>query len=333
MKVYQDTTRVPPGAGMRGARPVPVLGGLPRRDALAAAGLGITSVVLPSASSAASLTYSPSSAALSGTWTPISAGGLGLGVATNATSVFLRNQVGTTIRRLTYAGASIASHSIVGADASNILSSDPAALARGKNDLAHSSGFLFIRSSPTNTSGDGGSRLFAMRISDDATWPLLTVAVPESHPLPVGKSYVESNLFDLPDGRIGCVEAPTGVGSNWSSLVRIYSVGVSGDTITVAHDEDITLTDIEAFPLDCHGMASDGRFLHRLDWRNTPTPGYRFRVWNLETGDVNYRPTDYTATENGNVPTWMAHNHVTGQFLIGNYARASGTTDFFTVAP
>lgn len=298
--------------------------GVPRRDALAAAGLGVSSFLLPAASGATSLSYTPSPTALEQEWTTVS-GTLGLGIATDGTHVYLRNQSsGEQVRRIGFDGTEISQHTIGGASTSNILSTTATAVERGRNDLAHSAGHLFIRSSPGNVATDPG-RLFALEITGDATWPLVEVTVPADKPLLVGRAYMTTNLLDLPDGRIGCVSAPTGSGSSWQSTLRLYTVTIGGGSITLAWDRDIALADSEDYPADCHGAASDGTYLHRLEWSAS---GYRTRTWSLPTSGtatVVSAPAAFT-TLGGNVPTWMAHDHAAGRFLIGNY---SGTAEFF----
>lgn len=324
------------------ARPRPVVS---RRDSLGVAGLGISTLVLPAASAAATtVTLAPTgtSSDLEGTWTArtVTSDGEGpdgadqgvKGIATNGSSVFWRRgDASTIVREVALDGTFIADHAVTGASTANIVGNGSEE-NDGRNELAVSAGYLFTRSASNLSAGGAGTSLYAMRITSDATWSLTDVTIPADRPLLAGRIFMIGNLLDLPDGRLGVVSAPSGTSGAYTSTLRLYTVDTSAapdGAIVLTWSEDITLPDSDTsiYPGDCHGVASDGTFLHRLDYNGAS--GYRSRTWELPTsGSTATRASapGYTATSDN--PTYMARNHVTGDYLIGNFQ--NGGTRFFT---
>lgn len=296
-----------------------------RRGALAAGGLGIASSMLRPAAAAAS-GVSPTAYTLEGEWTRVGSGQpLGYGIATDGTSVFLRRQANAGIvREVGFDGTLIRDHTISNATTSDILVAATPGTDDGRSDLAISQGYLFIRSRYDGTVNTG-SALYAMAISDATMWDLRQASVPVGAPLLLGEAYTTGNLLDLPDGRIGCLSRPTGSGSNWSSTLRLYTVNTAADPIALTFDRDITIPDTVDWPTDGHGIASDGTFLHQLGWTGS---AYQTRTWALPTSGTTATLISAPAADTipGDVPTWMAHDHVGRRFLIGNF---SGTNLFY----
>jgi hypothetical protein len=297
-----------------------------RRDLLAASALGVTSAVLPRASAAASTgglagpgaadELDPSTVAtvaVTGTADGPTEGVRGL--ATDGTDAFWRRSFTSTIRQVRLDGTFVADHAVPGMPD----------FFEG-NDLAISSGHLFTRG---GSDGAGQATLTAVSLT---TWSARSVTLPSGLGLPTPVQYFMSgNLLDLPDGRLGAISAAILQGDGtWVSTLRTWSVDVTGgagDPVVLTHVRDFQLEDTSAWPDDCHGIASDGVHLYRLRF----AAGYR--VWTLAatgrspiafdadcssgcSGSATFRAIDPVGGWNA---TYMARDHRSGRYLVGNY--------------
>ena len=207
------------------------------------------------------------------------------GITTNGSSLFFLpgNQSATAgiVREVGFDGVLIEDHVVSGAG--NYFQGT----SFDKRDLTYSSGCIFIREDGTTN-----SKLYCI---DTSTWSMSEVTVPTQVPpggstavgfLP-GNFWLDGNLIDFPDGRIGAVSR-----ANWNSLtsptyldtiamtagtgpgecptsyhckiLRLYSVSGSGASATLTFSEDIVLADNESgWPSDDHGIATDGTYLYQ----------------------------------------------------------------------
>ncbi|MGA1699368.1 MAG: Ig-like domain-containing protein, partial [Ilumatobacteraceae bacterium] len=183
--------------------------------------------------------------------------------------------------------------------------------------MAYSSGCIFVLDASD-----------VLKCIDVTTRTASTVTVPAGKPLPTGQVWLTGSLIDFPDGRFGKVSAPTGSGSSYSSTLRLYTVSGTGSAVTLAWSEDITLLDIESFPSDDHGIATDGTYLYRIQYAS----GYK--VWRLRSG------VDSSIIFNGNGSgscagsgtlcsinepgttnaTYIAHDHAGNRYFVGDYS-------------
>jgi uncharacterized repeat protein (TIGR02059 family)/uncharacterized repeat protein (TIGR02543 family) len=139
-----------------------------------------------------------------------------------------------------------------------------------QTQLAYSSGCIFFM-----TADDASS----LKCVDTTTRRMTSVAFPATPTPPAGRLWLLSDLVSFPDGRIGKIRQITGSGSSYSSDLVMYNVTRSGGNTTLTFSETMTLSDIEAFPGDDHGFATDGVYGYRLNHTNT---GYK--VWRLQSG-------------------------------------------------
>jgi hypothetical protein len=190
----------------------------------------------------------------------------------------------------------------------------PSAPNLSRLSLSYSAGCLFI----TNDSNTLGQiRLYCIDVSD---FSVTEVAVPGDKPLPVGNYYVESSLIDFPDGRIGKVsryEAADGGG--YESVLRTYTVSGTGADATISWSEDYVMSDPFKFDEDEHGIATDGTYLYRIQYKtNNPNT----KVWQLASGSVGEPVYAGNYTEpfgpSGNVH-FLSHNHEADYYLVGHW--------------
>ncbi len=302
-----------------------------RRGLLGASALGITSSLLPTALAAASpgMRAGPGSADEldPGTVTTVAVVGApdgeteGIrGVATDGVSVYWRRGFTSLIREVRLDGTYVDDHDVQG-----LPDFDE------RNDLAIAAGHLFTRGG--GASG-GRSTLTAVSLT---TWASRPVTLPVGAPLPpTTRGFMDGNLMDLPDGRLGAVSAPAAQGDGtYVSTLRTWTVdtsGGAGDPIVLSLARDHLLEDTQDWPDDCHGIASDGLHLYRLRFRG----GYR--VWTLAatgrsplafdadctagcTGTATFRSIDPVVGWNG---TYMARDHRSGRYIVGNYSGGAG---------
>jgi hypothetical protein len=187
--------------------------------------------------------------------------------------------------------------------------------------LAYSHGCLFI----TNDNNSAGNvRLYCISVSD---WSVTEIAVPSGHELPVGYYYTYSSLIDFPDGRIGKVSQYTGAsGGGYESTLRTYTVSGTGAGVTLAFSEDYVMGDSDNWATDEHGIATDGTYLYRIQWKSY-TPN--FKSWRLEAGSTASVVYGGQYTEPFSNMHYLAHDHVANRYLMGFY---NGASFFVTTA-
>lgn len=309
-----------------------------RRDLLGASALGITSTLLPPATTAASNgglagagaadELDPDTATVVSVTEDAASPTEGVrGIATDGDSVYWRRNLSSTIREVGMDGTFVADHDVAGLPD----------FYEG-NDLAMSGGHLFTRGA---SSGDGPSTLTAV---SSTSWTARAVTLPEAHPLPAPtRGFMHGNLADLPDGRLAAVSAPVAQDDgSYVSTLRTWTVDTTGgtsDPIVLTHSRDYLLEDSEDWPNDCHGIASDGVHLYRLRYLG----GYR--VWTLAatgrsglafdadctsgcTGTATFRDID-PAGGSWNA-TYMARDHVAGRYVVGNYSGGANGQFYLT---
>ena len=202
-----------------------------------------------------------------------------LGLACDGTHIFVN-----------IGGSSISIYNMVGVlDSSHTVSNLPS----GNNQMAYAGGYLYARK---------GTDLFRISTSD---WTSTRVTVDPSYPMLTCGDWMSGSLFDTPEGKIGVMGSTSG----GVFTVRLYTVSANGLTLT--RDRDYTINDGSI--LDNHGMACDGTYLYRLGY----TKGYK--SYNLATGAVAYDGTAWLQPVGFNNPTFMTRNHLTGQFIIGDF--------------
>jgi hypothetical protein len=186
--------------------------------------------------------------------------------------------------------------------------------------IAASHGCIFI------TSGDnteGSIRLYCISVAD---WTVTEVAVPASYPLPEGFYYTFSSLIDFPDGRIGKVSKYTPTSGGYQSTLRTYQVTGSGAAVTIAWSEDYVMFDPDNFAVDEHGIATDGTYLYRIQWRDYNP---NFKSWKLSTGSSASVSFAGNYTQPFDNMHYLSHNHVANYYMIGHY---NGSEFFITTA-
>ncbi len=186
--------------------------------------------------------------------------------------------------------------------------------------IAYGNGCLWITSNG-NTEGSIG-----LTCIDVADWSVTDVEVPASHPLPAGSYYTYSSLIDFPDGRIGKVSQYESVEGGFESVLRTYTITGEGSTTTIAWSHDYRMFDETNWATDEHGIATDGTYLYRIQWRayNPNT-----KVWALQaTGasEVVYAGQYTMPFDNMH---YLAHNHLDNYYLVGHY---NGSSFFITTA-
>jgi hypothetical protein len=186
--------------------------------------------------------------------------------------------------------------------------------------IAYSHGCIFI------TSGDnteGSIRLYCIDVSD---WTVSEIAVPESHPLPEGYNYTFSSLIDFPDGRIGKVSKYVAVTGGYESTLRTYTVSGTGKSATIAFSVDYLMFDDANFAVDEHGIATDGTYLYRIQWKDY-NPNYK--TWQLASGSAATIVYAGGFTQPFDNMHFLAHNHLENYYMVGHY----NGNRFFITAP
>ena len=196
-----------------------------------------------------------------------------------------------------------------------------------KLSLAYSRGCLFI----TNDSNTVGTiKLYCIDVSD---WSVTEIAVPGTHPLPVGYYYVESSLIDFPDGRIGKVSGYSQVLGGHESTLRTYTVTGTGKNVSLSFSEDYMMSDTSTIYNDAtgwardeHGIATDGTYLYRIQW-NSIVPNTK--VWALASGVPGEVAYEGSYTQPYSNMHYLSHNHVANNYLMGHFW---GSEFFITTA-
>ncbi|MEO5535208.1 MAG: fibronectin type III domain-containing protein [Pseudolysinimonas sp.] len=186
--------------------------------------------------------------------------------------------------------------------------------------IAASHGCIFI------TSGDnteGSIHLYCISVAD---WTVTEVAVPASYPLPEGFYYTFSSLIDFPDGRIGKVSKYTSTSGGYQSTLRTYQVTGTGAAVTIAWSEDYVMFDPDNFAVDEHGIATDGTYLYRIQWRDFNP---NFKSWKLSSGSSASVSFAGNYTQPFDNMHYLSHNHVANYYMVGHY---NGSEFFITSA-
>ncbi len=195
--------------------------------------------------------------------------------------------------------------------------------------ISYSRGCLFM-TDDNNSPGD--IRLYCIDVSD---WSVTEIDVPDSHPLPTGYYFTQSNMIDFPDGRIGKVSGYTKESDYYyTSTLRTYTVTGTGKNATIAFSQDYVMQDTDTvyndapgWARDEHGIATDGTYLYRIQW-NSVSPNTK--VWAL-TGDGSEAETVYGGSYTmpyGNMH-YLAHNHIDNYYMVGYF---DGASFFITTA-
>jgi len=196
------------------------------------------------------------------------------------------------------------------------------AVPPGLNQLSisYSHGCLFITD---DTNVAGSVRLYCIDVTD---WSVTELVVPAAYPLPIGHNYIYSNLLDFPDGRIGKVSEYVPVTGGYESTLRTYSLTGTGKNVTLAFSEDFTTFDTDDWATDEHGVATDGTYLYRIQYK-TLTPN--FKSWKLVSGSPAPILFAGSYAQPFNNPHFLAHNHLANYYLMGDFA---GDSFFITQA-
>jgi hypothetical protein len=176
--------------------------------------------------------------------------------------------------------------------------------------ISYSHGCLFITSGE-NT--EGSTQLYCIDVSD---WSVTEVSVPASYPLPEGYYYTFSSLIDFPDGRIGKVSKYVGVTGGYESTLRTYTVTGTGASVSIDWSQDYLMFDDSFFAVDEHGIATDGTYLYRIQWKDY-NPNYK--TWALTTGSAASVVFAGNFTQPFGNMHYLAHNHIANYYLVGYY--------------
>ena len=260
------------------------------------------------------------------------------GITSDGTYLYFRSMLeASTLCQVGMDGVLFAARTVTGLNA----------IAIDARALAFSSGCIFIRPNPGSTT--------SLSCIDMSNWSLNSVTLPGSYPFILGQGWLSGNLINFPDGRIGAVSSynqslPTGTGARQCpsgmscKILRLYTLTNSGATVSLAFSEDIVLADSQAsWPYDDHGISTDGTYLYQIQYNQ----GYK--VWALASGSPSYLVfngdgTGTCGASTGvsgtrcpiNSPltgadgsysnaTFLGRNHVTGQYIMGDY----GATRFY----
>ncbi|MBI2572805.1 hypothetical protein HYV86_03020 [Candidatus Woesearchaeota archaeon] len=204
------------------------------------------------------------------------------GIANNGTYVFA-NDNGAAIKIAYFNGTVVSNHAITG------LGSDG-------NNMAASGQFLYSR--------NGNSVLMVNLTANTTT----TVNINSTYPLLSSADWLNNNLHDMPDGRIGTV----GNVNNDTFKVRLFNVSANGTSFNWS--EDITIS-ASPWNTDNHGFASDGTYLTLISF----THGHK--VYNLVNRSEHHANTVWTIRPTGiGNPTFITHDHINKRILVGDYA-------------
>jgi uncharacterized repeat protein (TIGR02543 family) len=207
--------------------------------------------------------------------------------------------------------------------------------------LTYSSGCIFIR----DTGVSRTTNLYCIDVSD---WSMTLRTLPTS--FYAGTFWLSGNLIDFPDGRVGAVSGPNtsvtspGTGScpagMFCKVLRMFNVSGTGKSVTFTFSEDILLADTDStWPSDDHGIATDGTYLYQIRhasgykvWAlRSSAPAYL--VFNADVSGTCAASTGVSGTLctitfpiNGvsaggalSNATFFARNHLTGNYLMGDY--------------
>ena len=257
------------------------------------------------------------------------------GVTSDGTYIYFRSSINITYMcQVTMAGVLVKAANVAGLT-----------FLVDSRALAFSGGCIYIRPDV------GGST--SVDCIDTSDWTLNVINLPAGKPFIAGGVWLNGNLIAFPDGRIGAVSAPnqslpTGTGAGqcpsgmYCKVLRLYTLAGSGKTSVPTFSEDIVLTDTQSgWPDDDHGIATDGTYLYEIHFNAA------YKVWALRSGTPSYlvfngegtgacgATTGVSGTNcpinspiNGALPltlsnaTYLGRNHVTGQYIMGDYNAA-----------
>ena len=217
------------------------------------------------------------------------------------------------------------------------------AIAIEQIDLSYSSGCIFLR-----PNGSANNNIYCIDTSD---WTVNAKTVTQNWY--AGGGWLNGNIIDFPDGRVGAVSAPNtsapnGVGTGAGQcpsrmsckILRLFNVIGTGKNVSFTFSEDIVLADIESgWPNDEHGIATDGTYLYEVMYNS----GYK--VWALRSAAPSYivfngsgagACTASTGVSGSfcsiNTPTagagtvanatFLGRDHTSGRYLMGDYGAA-----------
>jgi uncharacterized repeat protein (TIGR02543 family) len=214
------------------------------------------------------------------------------------------------------------------------------AIPIGSIDMSYSSGCIFLR-----LDGGANRNLYCIDVSD---WSVNLRTVSQNWY--TGGGWLNGNIIDFPDGRVGAVSAPNtsapyGVGTGagqcpsgmFCKILRLFNVIGTGKSVEFTFSEDIVLADTESgWPNDEHGIATDGTYLYEIMYNS----GYK--VWALRSSAPSYivfngsgtgactastgvsgslcavnTPTAGAGTTSN--ATYLGRNHATSTYLMGDY--------------
>ncbi len=207
------------------------------------------------------------------------------GIANNGTHLFV-NDAGTRIKIALFNGTVLSSHSVGG-------------LAAENNDLAYNGQFLYSRI---------GDTIYRINLTSNTS---TAVNFNSTYGILTGDSWLNGNIFDMPDGRIGTV----GSASTNPFTVRLFNVSANGTSFNWSEDINISAS----WNTDNHGFASDGTYLALISFDS----GHK--VYNLVNRSEHHANTawDIRPTGIGN-PTFITYDHTNHRILVGDY----GDRDF-----
>jgi hypothetical protein len=160
----------------------------------------------------------------------------------------------------------------------------------------------------------GQIHLYCIDVSD---YSVTDITVPNDKPLPAGHYFAYSNLINFPDGRIGKVSSYQDIGGGiYQSTLRLYTISGTGKNSTLTWSEDILMNDTSNWAVDEHGIATDGTYLYRIQWRDVSP---NTKVWQLASGTPSSVVWQGSFTMPFDNMHYIAHNHIHNYYLIGHF--------------
>lgn len=188
------------------------------------------------------------------------------GITTDGVYVYyIPSTPANTIRQVNFDGSGVIDRTITYTSATGV-----ARLPVDNADLTYSNGCIFYRDRST-----AGVDLYCI---DTTNWTSYKVTLPNDKPLMTGQFWLDDNLIDFPDGRIGAVSANsqtlnrgTAAGECpnlfYCKVLRLYTITkTTSPTIAISlqHSQDMVLADRQInWPDDDHGIATDGTYLYQ----------------------------------------------------------------------
>lgn len=262
---------------------------------------------------------------------------------------------GNIIRKVTFSGVSQPDITVTGTD-TTLVTTVIDGVRSGKRDFAYSQGHIFVRAD-----GSAGSALYAISA---ATGVLTQVTLPTGKSFFEGQAWLQGNLIDFPDGRIGAVSKNKQdlTGLKWKDntdmvcpvgfqckVLRLYTISISDSGVTATHSEDILLADDDArasadaalcwrsgsytvaggsydgWPCDDHGIATDGTYLYQ----SHHSRGYK--AWGLQSGIPSYVVFNGDETTVNGTTACGATTGISGGLCAITGPYSAGTPAGFTV--